>query len=84
MRKFTKLNVSPEEANRILNDLIPKMIPDPLGTWEFVSSDTIIAATLTGRMFLITATDDGAFEVQELDAERISLEIHDNLEGKDD
>jgi hypothetical protein len=72
-RKFTKINVSPEEANRILNDVIPKMLPDPLGVWEFVSSDTIIAATLTNRMFLIHATDDGAFDVQELDPTRFAI-----------
>lgn len=72
-RKFTKINVSPEEANQILNDVIPKMLPDPLSVWEFASQDTIIAATITGRIFMIEATDDGAFAVTELDPNIIAI-----------
>jgi hypothetical protein len=75
VKKFTKLNVSPDEANQILNDAIPKMLPDPLKVWEFASQDTIIAATTTGRIFMIEATDDGAFTVTELDPTRFA--IHD-------
>lgn len=63
-----------EDAMIVLDAALAEMIPDPISIREFVDESNIIVATTTNRMFLVTATDDGAFSVTELDATQFMKE----------
>jgi hypothetical protein len=57
-------------GDELLGAILDQIIPDPISEWGMADEETAIVGTTTGRMFVVMATDGGAFEVREIDADR--------------